>query len=390
MRFIFIYLIVVASLGARPLDLEVHASSAILMNAETGAILYEKQAHVPSFPASTTKIATALFILDVKKPSLDQMVTVSSEALKLKSVGKEKDSPSYWDEVDGTKMGLVRGEILSYETLLYGMMLVSGNDAANTMAESLSGSIPTFLEEMNQYLSKLGCKNTQFRNPHGLHHPEHFTTAYDICLIAKKAIQIPKFREIVSKSSYLKPKTNKQKETELRQFNQLLRPGKHYYAKAIGIKTGYHSNAKSTLVAAAESEGRTLIAVLYGCENKTDRYADAKKLFDAAYEESLETRRMFGSEQIFSRVVTGAKTSLQAALGADLTISFYPAEDPFCKAFIQWDQVPLPIKKGQKVGEVRICNEAGILLRKGDLLAKEEAKGSLLFVLKEAFKSLFN
>ncbi len=230
MRFLFVFIFSAISLGSRPLDLEVHASSAILMNAETGAILYEKQAHVPSFPASTTKIATALFILDAKKPSLDQMVTVSSEALKLKPVGKEKDSPSYWDEVDGSKMGLVRGEILSYDTLLHGLMLVSGNDAANTMAESLCGSIPIFLEEMNQYLRNLGCKNTQFRNAHGLHHPEHFTTAYDICLIAKKAIQIPKFREIVSKTSYLKPKTNKQKETELRQFNQLLRPGKYYYA----------------------------------------------------------------------------------------------------------------------------------------------------------------
>lgn len=268
-------------------------------------------------------------------------------------------------------------------------MLVSGNDAANVIAESLSGSVPQFVEEMNQYIRGLGCLNTQFRNPHGLHHPEHFTTAYDICLITKKALQIPKFREIVSKVSYLKPKTNKQKAGELRQFNPLLKPGKHYYPKAIGVKTGYHSHAVNTLVAAAEHEGRTLIAVLLGCQNRSGRYEDAIRLFEAAFEEKQETRRFFGPEKDFARDVPEAKTPLHAALAGDLAISFYPAEEPSCKAFVQWNPLRLPIRKGQKVGEVEIRDEAGSLLKRGNLLAKEEVNGTFFFALKEKFSNLF-
>lgn len=113
MRLILCFFGLSISLIARPLDLEVSARSAILMNADTGAILYEKHARVPSYPASITKIATALFVLDHKKPSLERMATVSAEALKIKPVKKEGDFPAYWGEVDGTKMGLIKGEILS-------------------------------------------------------------------------------------------------------------------------------------------------------------------------------------------------------------------------------------------------------------------------------------
>ena len=199
----------------------------------------------------------------------------------------------------------------------------------------------------------------------------------------------PKFREIVSTISYLKPKTNKKPATELRQHNSLLKPGKNFYSKAIGIKTGFHSKAMNTLVAAAEHEGRTLIAVLFGCANRSDRYVDATRLFEAAFAEKIESKKFFGSEKIFMREIAGAKTLVKAALREELAISYYPAEEPICKAFVQWDQVPLPILKGQKVGEVHVCNEAGSILRKGDLLAKEEVKGTLLFILKDWFSRIF-
>ena len=374
---------------AQPLDVEVTARSAIVMNADTGAILYEKHPHLPSYPASITKVATALFVLDHKKPSLDQLVTVSGEALKIKPVKKEGDFPAYWGEIDGTKMGLIKGEILSLESLLHGLLLISGNDAANTLAEGVSPSISDFMEELNGYVRSLGCVNTQFRNPHGLHHPEHFTTAYDICLITKKALQVPKFREIVAKVSYLKPKTNKQPQTEIRNFNALIKPGQYFYPKAIGIKTGYHSKAVNTLVAAAEHEGRTLIAVLLGCPHRKSRYEDAIRLFEAAFGEEKQTRLLLDTTQAFSREIPGGKQPLKGALASPIEIAFYPSEEPTCKALLHWDVVPLPIRKGQKVGEVRIQTEEGSLLTKGELLAQETVEGTFFFTVKEKLSSWF-
>lgn len=389
MRWICFLIFISSTLAGKPLDVDVSARSAILMNADSGAILFEKHAHVPSFPASTTKIATALFILDHKMPSLDTMVTVSAECLKLKDLKNPLSCPSHWQEIDGTKMGLVRGEILSLESLLHGLMLVSGNDAANVLGESLSGSVPNFIDEMNQYVRSLGCQNTCFKNPHGLHHPEHRTTAYDICLITKKALKIPKFREIVSKISYMKPKSNKQPLTEIKQHNPLVKEGKHYYPKAIGVKTGFHSAAGNCLVAAAEHEGRTLIAVAFGCEKRHARYEDAVRLFETAFAEKKERKRFLGPEQIFSHDVAGSKIPLRAALAQEIAIEYYPAEEPSCKAFVHWEMTKLPIRKGQKVGEIRLVDQEGNLLQKQDLAALQEVKGTFFFVLKEKFNEIF-
>lgn len=388
MQFILCLLLFSIYLQAKPLELELSARSAILMNADSGAVLYEKHAHIPGYPASITKIATALFILDHKRPELQQMVTVSGDALKIKPL-KKGEHPPYWDEVDGTKMGILKGEILSFESLLHGLMMVSGNDAANAMAATLSPSIPDFIEEMNQYVRNLGCKNTQFMNPHGLHHPEHYTTAYDICLITKKALQIPKFREIVSKMSYLCPKSNKRGAQELRQKNALLKPGVHYYPKAIGVKTGFHSNAQNTLVAAAEHEGRTLIAVVLGCQDRKKRYEDVIELFDAAFAEQKREHTFFEANSIFTREIEGAKRPLIASLSSDLKLSYYPAEETAYKAFIQWASLPLPIAKGQIVGEVRIQDEQGRILASESLFSREEVREKFFYSLKERILGLF-
>jgi D-alanyl-D-alanine carboxypeptidase (penicillin-binding protein 5/6) len=288
-------------------------------------------------------------------------------------------------------MGLKKGEEVTVESLLHGLMLVSGNDAANVLAEAHSDSIPQFVEELNLYLTQnIGCTQTQFSNPHGIHCDDHVTTAYDLCLIARRGLQIPKFREIVSKASYELPKTNKRPAMELRQTNALLRKGKHYYPKAIGIKTGYLSTAMNTLVAAAEHEGRTLIAVLLGCPASSDRFKDAKSLFEKAFQETLETKILMGVDRAFKREILGSKTELEASLAQDLFLSFYPAEEPDCKAFVQWKIPQLPIKKGQKVGEVLVFDQEGKKILASDLVAKAEVKGTFFFTLKETFRKWFD
>jgi D-alanyl-D-alanine carboxypeptidase (penicillin-binding protein 5/6) len=385
MRFIFLFLTL--SLFSKQLEVEVSARSSILMNAHTGAVLFEKHAHIPAYPASTTKIATALYVLD-QQIDLEKHATVSAECLKGRSLA-DRDH-HYWLDSDGTIMGLKRGEVLSIDTLLHGLMLVSGNDAANTIAESLAGSIPKFMEMLNEYLKSIGCKNTQFRNPHGLTHPDHFSTAYDMALITKKALQIPKFRKIVSTLIFLKPKSNKQPEREIKLTNPLMKPNsRYYYNKAIGVKTGHTAAAQDTLVAAAEHEGRTLIAVLLGCEKSGDRYEDAKRLFETAFNEQKATRRLMGPENIFTKEMEGSKVPLKAAVAKGVMIEYFPSEEPKCKAALHWTADTLPIQKGQKVGEVQIKDENNQLLQKGDLVALEEVKGTFLFVLKEKFSKFF-
>ncbi len=385
----FVLLLWCFALTSKPLQVEVKAGSAVLMNADTEALLFEKHPFAPIYPASTTKIATALYILSEKQPSLDQKMKVSAESLKQRPLNKKGNYPPHWWYAEGTRMGLREGEILSVDTLLHGLMLTSGNDAANVMAEGLCGSVPAFMEEMNLYLRKIGCNGTRYLNPHGCHHPDHISTAYDLCLMTKVALKIPKFRELVSKVSYMAPKTNKQGPIELKQRNQLLIPGRYHYPKAIGVKTGFHFDAQNTLVAAAVHEGRTLIAAVMGTETPADRYADAVRLFETAFRETKEIRRLFGPENSFSRSVPGAKMELTAALDRELLLSYFPSEEPIVRAFVYWEEPRLPIKKGQKVGVVRISGGKGELLAEGALFSKTEVKGTLLFVLKDTVTRLF-
>lgn len=374
-------------LFAKPLEVEVSARSAILMNADTGAILYQKHAFIPAYPASTTKIATALFTLDQKKPDLSQAVQVSAQALQMKPT-KPGDYPSHWLEIDGTMMGIRRGEILSLESLLHGLLMISGNDAANAIAETLSGTIPDFMQELNLYLKGIGCLSTQYNNPHGLHHPEHVTTANDLALMMKRALKIDKFRDLIGTTVYTRPKSNKSPKSEITTFNPMIKPGRHYYPKSIGGKTGYHSNSQANLAIAAVHEGRTLIAVVLGC-TKSGRYVDAKKLFEAAFQETLVEHLLIPVSQDFKQSIEGAETPLAASLQNNLSINYYPAEEPQCRAFVHWDAIELPVKKGQRVGEVRIQDESGKLLKAEALIAKEDVKGTFGFRAKRWFSRLF-
>ena len=380
MRLLFFFLWV-STLCAKPLQVEVSARSAILMNAETGAILYEKKAYTPAYPGSTTKIATALFALDGKKADVGRSALVSEEALRMKS---PHHSLPYHLEPEGTMMWLRRGEVLPLDAFLHGAMMISGNDATNVIAESLSGSVGAFMQEMNQYLKEIGCQSTMYLNPHGLHDPGHVTTAYDLALMMKKGLTIPKFRDLISKVSYSRPKSNKSPKSEIVAFNQLLKPGKYHYPKSIGGKTGYHSQAQATLVAAAEHEGRTLIAVVLGC-SKTSRYDDVKLLFETAFQEELLQRRIIGVDHLFSQNIEGAETPLSARLENPLSISYFPAEQPTFRAFIHWNKTSLPIHKGQPVGKIIITDQQDRPLAQASLISQTEVKATWKFRIKKWF-----
>lgn len=356
MRYLIIFLIISNKLFS--LDIKLNATSAILINASTGAILYEKNAYEPRFPASTTKIATVLYVIEQRKGELDNLISIYPEWLisvpKSIKIAEKYTLPPYLLEPDGSHFFLKKGETISVRHLLYGSMLKSGNDAANALAFSTSGTIYNFMEELNRYISDLGCKSTNFVNPHGLHHPAHYTTAYDMALITKKAMKSAIFCEIANTVTFIRPQTNKQSEKEIITTNQLLRKDrKFYYDKAFGIKTGYTKDAGPTIVAAAKNSDRTVIAVLFGYINPLDRYRDAILLFDTIFTEEKVTRCLYRTiDTEFIKKISGATTSLKAGIQEDIHIDYYPSETPQLSSDLIWENNPLPISLHQIVGKI--------------------------------------
>lgn len=377
-----------ASLVARAekLDLSVNAEAAILINAESGAILYEKNAHVLHYPASTTKIATAIYALQEASDHLDVMIaadqecigTVTEEALRRSNY----TMPAYLLIPDGSHIGIKRGEVLSLRDLLYGLMVASGDDAANVIAKYVGGTIPKFVQEMNAYAQKAGCRSTTFYNPHGLHHPKQLTTAYDMAILTREALKNPIFREIVATVRYTRPKTNKQEASTLIQTNHLLRNGPYSYPKAIGVKTGYYSLAGHNLVAAAKDGDRTLIAVLLKGERK-ETFRDAKKLFEAAFSQPKVQRTLLRKgPQKFVMELPGAQKPIKSYTKEDTALQYYPAEEPEIKCLLVWDQnVQLPVAKDQLLGELVLKFGDGQTFQSVPLYAVEDVTASLAFRL---------
>ncbi len=233
----------------------VSAPCAVLIDGKTGLVLYEKNAHETAYPASTTKVMTA--ILALERSRMEDMVEVSFEAV---------NSISY----DSSKAGLFAGEVFSMKDLVYSLLICSANDAANVIAEHVAGDIDAFVELMNTRAAELGAKNTHFENTHGLHDANHYTTAYDLAVLTKHALTLPHFREIVATRAYQLAPTDKYEEIRyINSTNHLLNPQhQYYYPEAIGVKTGYTSDAGSCLIAASETEGATYVAVVLGAENE--------------------------------------------------------------------------------------------------------------------------
>ncbi len=359
--FIFIAIFTLASPRMHgALKVDISAKAAILINEETGAVLYEKNAYTPLYPASITKVITALYSLEKKGDALDEEVIASHDAVAAVHPyirrSQQKEHPPYRLEFGGSHIGLKAGEILTLRTLLYGLMLSSGNDAANVIAQYVSGSIPQFMNEVNAFVREKGCKDTIFFTPHGLPHPDHKTTAYDMAKLTRIALQYPVFRDMVKTVKFIRPQTNKQQESEFHQHNALLKPGKFYYPKATGVKTGYTTVGGYSLVASAQDENRKLIAVLLGYEQLQQRYKDATVLFEAAFNEPKVARTLFSKEfDLFSCPIKGGKRSLQAAIPTDLVLSYYPSEEPEFTTSIEWNALDLPIEPGKLVGQIRVA-----------------------------------
>lgn len=388
--FFFSIFLTAGTLSSDPLAIDVKSQAAILYNPDNGAILFEKNSAEPYYPASITKVATALYALTLKGDTLNQLVIADQESLaSITQTAKKKAQyslPGYWLETDGSHIGIKVGEQLPLKDLIAGMLISSGNDAANVIAQCCENDISQFSKNMNRYLNSLGCKNTYFVNPHGLHHPDHVTTAYDMAVICGEALQYPFFRETVAKTFFTRPKTNKQPEAKFLQTNRLLRPGKLYYPSAIGVKTGYTSAAQSTLVAAAHENGRTLIAVLLKSKEREDIFRDAAKLFKAAFAEPLVTKVYLEPGPLSLAIpIEGLNKPLELYTDASLELTLYPAEEPDLVAILTWEPLNPPIKSSQKVGTLALVDTAGKIYSQVDLLSQTDLSYTWIGWLKRLF-----
>ncbi len=243
---------------AAPPAPKVDAEAAVLMVAGTRRILYAINPDAIMYPASTTKIMTALVALERGKP--DSLVTVSGRAA----------------SCEGSSLELRAGDRLSFRDLLYGLMLVSGNDAAEAVAEHIAGSVPAFVDLMNARIQQMGLINTHFANPHGLPDPNnHYSSAKDLALITAQALHNPEFARIVATRDYAVPFKNRGP-VRISNTNKFLKS----YPGASGVKTGYTQAAGDCLVASARRGGVQLIVVLL---NDDERWGDAAKLLDYGF-----------------------------------------------------------------------------------------------------------
>lgn len=384
-----VFCVFVSILHSKPLELDINAKNAILINAENGAILFEKEAYKKVYPASLTKVFTTWYILENYKDKLSKTIKASKSALEI--VPPEKKITSnyllkpYILETDGAGFDIVKEEVLTLDDLLHGIMLVSACDASNVAAECVAGSVDSFMNELNSYIKKNGIEDTYLCNPHGLHMPEHVSTAYDVSKMTKLAIKNEDFFKIFTCKFYIRPKTNKQNKKEIVTNNKQLKPTEHFYKYAIGAKTGYHAKAKYNLMSVAKKDDRTLIAVVLGCSNSDVRFEDTKKLFNIAFLEKKEKKIVFDNKKIFQAKIFGSSKILKSKLKKDFSIDYYPSEENSLNAFVIYDDLKAPIKKDQKVAIIEIKTKDGKLIKKENIYATQKVRRNFFTFLKELF-----
>lgn len=242
---------------------------AVLMDAETGQVLYQKQMQELAYPASTTKIMTALLVCELG--NLDDQWTVSESAVDI-------------DEWNSTNIGLIPGEQLGVDDLMYALMLHSANDAANALAEYVAGSQERFVEMMNQRAWQMGLSRTCFSNAHGLHHPMHSTTAHDLAIITQYAIQNEDFMRYFGASTHTIPPTNLSPipRTITNHQAMLIKETSEFRPDILGGKVGFTNAAQHTMSTVASVQGRTLICVVMHSTERSQKFQDTNLLLDYA------------------------------------------------------------------------------------------------------------
>lgn len=363
-------------------NLSISSGACILAEPSTGKIIYEKNSKEKMYPASTTKIMTALLTLE--NCSLSDVVTVSHSAI-------SSISASY------ATVYLNEGEMLTIEQLLNVLLVPSGNVVGNILAEHIAGSVDAFVELMNKKSLEIGCVNTHYTNPYGLHDENHYSCAYDLYLTTKEAMKYDVFRSIVSKTSYKLEPTNVYTKGD-RVFyttNDLIKPNSskradnYYYPNAIGVKTGFTSQAGDCLVSASSKDGLEFISVILKAGKTSNglsaRYVETKKLFNFAYENySLRTVREANSIVKRITIKNGTKdTKNLDAISKDTVVALVDNDNLYSMIpfdIIINDNLKAPISKDDVIGQVTYTIDG--IRYSTDLLASHDVnKSYFVFIL---------
>ena len=351
--------------AAAAAELKITGSSGIIYCSDTNEVIWEKNADSKLEPASMTKLMTALLV--VENLSLDQEVTVTAEAAAMPE----------------TKLYLQEGEKITVENLLYGLLLESGNDAAVALAIAVAGSVEDFAKMMNERAAELGCTATHFVNPHGLEDDDHYSTARDMVLIAREALDNETVRKIAGTAEYTIPATNSYQERKLATTNFFLKgidkeiDGKKLkvdkYEGVFGGKTGYVGENKASMVTGLDVDGLEVYCLVMGSESAITRYSDIEAMMDYG-KANVSKYTVFVKGDAFGEVkLKGGADNKVTAVAADdgfinlpegVSASLVTTECVFT------DNLTAPVEKGQRIGVVQIY-VADELKSTIDLLAAE-------------------
>lgn len=355
-------------------NLNIYSPAAILIDANTGRILYEKNANQKMYPASTTKVLTALITLE-HITDLSKEITISRHAVNSVPSGS-------------SIAGYRSGEIVTIEQVLNTLLICSANDGANILAEQVSGSTEDFAILMNQTAKRLGANNSNFINAHGFHTPNHYSTAYDLAIIARHAMQNEKFREIVCKTDYTIEPTNKVEETRyFLNTNRLLRKGDYHMPEVKGIKTGYTSQAGNCLISFASNNGVNIISVVLGGKvlpnNKSEVYEDSTTLLKYGLQ-SYSNQTILSQGTTIQEITpkkSGNKT-LQIISQSDIQAIVANGSTPNFETIIDIEEnIEAPIESGQTLGKITYKSNNIIIGESNLIAANKIQKQNILLVI---------
>lgn len=339
--------------------LEISAPHAILIDVDSGKTLYEHDAYSATYPASTTKILTAILVLE--QCELAEKVTASYEAINSVYAG-------------GTTASLQEGETHTVKDLLSTMLIHSSNDAAYVLAEHVGGTTASFASMMNARAKELGAKSTYFVNPNGLPSSDHVCSAYDMAIFARYAMEnFPDFREIVRKKNYTLPITPEYTKLYMNQYpeaksvtrylttttNHLINPNRseYYYEYATGIKTGYTDAAANCIVASAEKDGVELIVVIFGAGGWKNLRNDCVTLFEYGFENLHSEILVTAGEIIEKKEIENGKQDdnilkIIAENNLTATVSNSDYIEAFSPSIVINTDLKAPIKSGDVIGTI--------------------------------------
>ncbi len=355
------------------------AAAALLVDANTDTILYEKSIYEQRSMASTTKVMTALLVIEAIERG-----TLRADELLMASEASLADITE-----DSSTANIIVGEQMSVEHLLYCLMLASANEASNILAEGVSGSIPAFIEEMNKRAAELGMEQTGYANPHGLDAAGHHTTAYDLYLLTRKAMEYPLYREIVSTASITIPATNAAEPRELLNSNALLAEerygGAYYYSNNIGGKTGTTGGAGNCLTSVSQSGDRTLYAVILGAETveydngSIVRFAftESRDLFRWGFS-AFRDRTLVAADSPICEVpvILGQGVSHVVAYPSEAVVSLLPSDFDISlleqRVLLHDEEVTAPLSRGDVLGRLTLSYDGAVygtvdLVSSGDI-----------------------